>query len=182
MAERVFPDFSLDELKRRSEHFSCENAYYQLSSVDPTPVPDEHNLTTVPEDIMDRIPVMIRICLQCTNRPLRIHRNIDFIDFCAGKARLSRWGEFYGLVCVPFDNKYSPKMNAAKLEGLAILYVLVLRVKPGGLVGGGPQCSTWVWLSRPHTKRSETNLGGDTGSKPTGTSPCNRKFTLYSHC
>lgn len=38
----------------------------------------------------------------------------------------------------------------------------VLRLKPGGLLHAGPPCSSWVWLNRGTSKRSDTNPEGNT--------------------
>ena len=52
-------------------------------------------------------------------------------------------------------------MDMANPSGMAIALLLALTIVVGGLAVGGPPCSTWVFLARPHTKRSKDNLLGD---------------------
>lgn len=45
--------------------------------------------------------------------------------------------------------------------GLQLVLMMVLRVKPNGLLVLGPPCSLWVFMSQPHHKRRHDRLHGD---------------------
>ena len=90
-------------------------------------------------------------------RPLIVNRNLDLIDLFAGKARIARWATLAGLHAIAIDKLYGGHMDILTPVGLALIILLVLRIKVGGLLAAGPQCSSWVWLCRKVTKRSKEN-------------------------
>ena len=157
-----FPDYAPEVLIRQCQHFTPGTAWYQQFSAEVTPVPCKSHAVLVSQHIVDIIPVAVHELLGCHDgRPLYVMRDWSFVDFCSGIARVTRWFEFYGHRGSPFDKLYNKNMDVTTLPGLAIAIVFVLRIIAGGVCIGGPECSTWVWIARGHTKRSITNIMGD---------------------
>lgn len=94
--------------------------------------------------------------------PAVVIRNIQFLDVCAGKARISRWAMLHGLTAAAVDCDYGDHMDINSDIGLALLIILALRVVVGGLIFMGPQCSSWIWMCRSISKRSASDTTGDT--------------------
>ena len=115
----------------------------------------------VPAEIMNMIPVRVKEILQCEHTSLVVLRNIHVADFFAGKSRIARWSELLGLTTVAIDRDHSSHLDFCSDEGLATAICTLLRVREGGLCFMGPQCSSWVWLSRSVTKRSAADPDGD---------------------
>ena len=65
-------------------------------------------LYTVPSGIMDIIPVEVKRLLGCESNPLVVVRNLNLVDVCAGKARLSRWATWGGASCCGRSGICSP--------------------------------------------------------------------------
>ena len=61
-----------------------------------------------------------------------------------------------------FDRKTCPEEDFSTKLGFAKAVFYVLRVKEGGIVGGGPQCSTWIFIALSHTMRNLTIYGDTT--------------------
>ena len=115
----------------------------------------------VPAEILKMIPVSVKEILQCERTSLVVLRNIHVADFFAGKSRIARWSELLGLTTVAIDRDHSSHLDFCSDEGLATAICTLLRVREGGLCFMGPQCSSWVWLSRSVTKRSAADPDGD---------------------
>ncbi len=49
--------------------------------------------------------------------------------------------------------------------GFVCILLQILRLKPGGLLIGGPPCGTWVFINRGTSKRSKRRVLGDS-TKP----------------
>lgn len=99
--------------------------------------------------------------LHCDDRPLVVVRNFDFVDICAGKARIAKWALAAGLTGAAIDIEYGQHMDINTDEGLALAIVCVLRVVVGGLVFLACKCSSWIWMCRASTKRSHENPQGN---------------------
>lgn len=115
-------------------------------------VPDKV-LALIPEDIIDLLGGL----------PMVVIRNIDLLETFAGVARISRWGSLFGLGVAALDVNYNARLDITTREGLAIWVAMLLRVRCGGLMTSGVQCSSWVWISRSSTKRSRDNIYGNIG-------------------
>ena len=102
--------------------------------------------------MLDILPPQVRLLV-----PPVVVRNIDFLDVCAGRARPTKWAMMMGLTSAALDVESGPHMDITTDEGLALLVTCVCRVVHGGLVLIGPQCSSWVWMSRFSSKRSPEN-------------------------
>lgn len=64
-----------------------------------------------------------------------------------------------------YDLQQGRHMNFLTSLGLTLCFAFVLSVVENGFVWAGPQCSTWVWLSRGTAGRSNTNVDGDLSRK-----------------
>ena len=53
--------------------------------------------------------------------------------------------------------------HARLRAGFVTILHMVLRLKVGGLLVGGPPCGSFVWVNRATSKRSKQNVFGDTG-------------------
>ena len=146
-----FPDFTIGDLQQRSAAVTLQTA--ATFNFSPTAA---DALFQVPNSVIDVIPTMVMEHIS-QERPLIVNRNLDLVDLFAGKARIARWATLAGLHAIAFDKLYGEHMNILTPVGLALIVLLVLRIKVGGLLAAGPQCSSWVWLCRKVTKRSKTN-------------------------
>lgn len=111
----------------------------------------------VPAEIKALLPGSVAALI-----PAVVVRNIHLLDVCAGKARISRWAMLHGLTAAAVDFEYGDHMDINSDIGLALLIILALRVVLGGLIFMGPQCSSWIWMSRSISKRSASDTTGDT--------------------
>ena len=118
----------------------------------------------VPAHVQALIPEAIQKAIGCWQDVLVVVRDLEFLDVCAGKARMCKWGEMAGLNVAAIDRSHAKHMNLTTVEGLGLAVVMALRVVCGGLMFLGPQCSTWVWMSRSQTKRSQSRPLGDASS------------------
>ena len=115
----------------------------------------------VPAEIMRMIPASVKEILQCEDQSLVVLRNIHVADYFAGQARIARWSELLGLTTAAIDRDHSSHLDLCSDEGLATAICTLLRVREGGLCFMGPQCSSWIWLSRSTTRRSAADPDGD---------------------
>jgi hypothetical protein len=46
-------------------------------------------------------------------------------------------------------------------DGWTNIVRMILKLRPGGLLIGGPPCSSWVWINRATSKRSAQRVMGD---------------------
>ena len=145
------PDFTIGDLQQRSAAVTLQTA--ATFNFSPTAA---DALFQVPNSVIDVIPTMVMEQIS-QERPLIVNRNLDLVDLFAGKARIARWATLAGLHAIAFDKLYGEHMDILTSEGLALIVLLVLRIKVGGLLAAGPQRSSWVKASRSATKRSKTN-------------------------
>ena len=65
----------------------------------------------VPDHIVEAIPARIRALLGCIDKPLIVIRNLNPVDICAGKARITKWALSAGQYCVAIDKEYGDHMD-----------------------------------------------------------------------
>ena len=93
---------------------------------------------------------------------------LDFLEFFAGDAQLSKAMSRLGLLVKSFDIKYSAPTKEAQdlLDPLGFRYALVavLFAARHADLWAGIVCSSWVWMSRGTTKRKadRQHIWGDT--------------------
>ncbi len=116
----------------------------------------------IPPEIQQLIPAYFQKVLGWSSgvSPV-VLRNLDLLDICAGKARITRWAKLAGLRAIAVDREYSSAQDVNTESGFALLIVLLLRMVPGGLMFLACPCSSWVWMSRSQTKRSKVQSLGD---------------------
>ena len=146
-----FPDFTIGDLQQRSAAVTLQTA--ATFNFSPTAA---DALFQVPNSVIDVIPTMVMEHIS-QERPLIVNRNLDLVDLFAGKARIARCATLAGLHAIAFDKLYGEHMDILTPVGLALIVLLVLRIKVGGLLAAGPHGSSWVWLSRKVTKRTKKN-------------------------
>jgi|LakMenE18May11ns_1017448.scaffolds.fasta_scaffold9714080_2 hypothetical protein len=79
---------------------------------------------------------------------------IDFVEFFAGEAAISRGLRAFSHTGMSFDARYHEWHNILTPIGLLAAIGAILRVREHGVVWWAPPCSTWVWVSRHSTKRT----------------------------
>ena len=86
------------------------------------------------------IPTKIRETEPFRQVPLVTNRSLDLVDLFAGQARIAKWAAAGGLNVIAMDLEYGDHMNFLKPVGLALIILMVLRLKPRvGLLCAGPQ-------------------------------------------
>ena len=145
LAVSIFPDFTIGDLQQRSAPVTLQTA--ATINFSPTAV---DALFQMPNSVIDVIPTMVMEHIS-QERPLIVNRNLDLVDLFAGKARIARWATLAGLHAIAFDKLYGEHMDILTPVGLALIVLLVLRIKVGGLLAAGPQSSRKV------TKRTKKN-------------------------
>ena len=75
---------------------------------------------------------------------LRVLRDLNLVELCAGVARPTTWAKLAGLAAIALDRNYQPHLDLCTDEGLAIALMLVFRIRHAGLLVAGPKCSSWV--------------------------------------
>lgn len=116
----------------------------------------------VPAEVTSLIPDKLKKLMGYTvDDRCYVVKNLDLLDVCAGRARTTRWGTHVGLTCVPIDRLYCDRMDLLTDDGFALVLLLALRLRRGALATLGPQCSSWVWLSRSVTQRKPEAPAGN---------------------
>ena len=89
---------------------------------------------------------------------------VDWAEYFAGKKAVSRAMLNSGLLTLPFELLDNPVMqNIMSAMGFIYAMHIALRLKPGGGSNTAPVCSTWTWVNRYTSQRSEHRpLGSST--------------------
>ena len=159
-----FPGFTIETLQQRSAAVTLQNAATLNFSPNMADA-----LFEVPYNVIDVIPTMVMEHIS-PERPLIVNRNLDLVDLFAGKARIARWATLAGLHAIAFDKLYGEHMNILTPVGLALIILLVLRIKVGGLLAASPQRSSWLRRNKQEAKRSKEN--------PLGANPIDRSQSV----
>jgi hypothetical protein len=86
----------------------------------------------------------------------------DFVEVCAGSARMTFTARQNGLAACAYDVKYDADgQDLSTNAGWANLLCLLMSIRPGGFAWFSPQCSNFVPLCMSVTKRSLKNIYGD---------------------
>jgi hypothetical protein len=92
-------------------------------------------------------------------------RDLDLAELWSGVEALARYGEVLGLQTACHDQLKdlgNSRYDITTLEGFSAALKLVMRIRVGGLLGMGPDCSSFVFASSPHAQRKATNWAGNT--------------------
>ena len=91
-----------------------------------------------------------------------IPRVFDYVHFFCGQRSLDRQLRAANLFGIGFDKVVHPLMDFNSRQGAILAIIAVLAVKAGGVLGGGPECKSWLcFLTRSITKRNSHNIEGD---------------------
>ena len=72
-------------------------------------------------------------------------RMVIMSSFTRRNAEAMQKASFIG---VPVDVRRGAGMDLNSPAGMALAVLLLLSIVQGGLIGGGPPCSSFVWISR----------------------------------
>ena len=92
-------------------------------------------------------------------------RDLDLVELWSGVEALARQAATIGLQAECHDQLKRPgdsSYDITTLEGFSAALKLVMRIRAGGLLGMGPDCSSFVFVSSPHAQRKSTNWSGNT--------------------
>ena len=84
-----------------------------------------------------------------------VPRDLDCIEYFAGRARIHEAFVAGGFHAASFEVLWTSTMNFNNIYGFINAVMLTLRLRPRALQWFATVCSTWVWVSRGTTWRSE---------------------------
>ena len=90
----------------------------------------------------------------------RVPRHSSFVEVFSGAAGTAKALSAMGYTVYTFDRSDFCWQNMCCLTGCLYCLWLIASVRPGGVVHYAPQCSTWIGLSRYHTRRSRMDPAG----------------------
>ena len=107
--------------------------------------------------------VLYRILHDLTGmRDLVQHQDLDFVEFFSGQGHLHRSVRSLGLKATGYDLKQDAVLqNIMTVQGFITAVQWCRRVRAGGHCHFGTVCSSWVWMCRATTRRSESCPLGD---------------------
>ena len=91
----------------------------------------------------------------------QIECDLDCVELFCGKKAITLAQQRAGLKALGFDKVHSESEDFCSPTGFENALNLMLRLHAGGFLWAAPECKTWIWLSRPQTKRSKANVHGD---------------------
>jgi hypothetical protein len=95
---------------------------------------------------------------------LHVVPNLTYVEAFAGDRSVS-WGmDLLGYEGRSFDTRIDPSHNFLSPIGFLLICMSIMAVHRGGVLWGAPPCSTWVWMSRHSTGRSEATILGNPAS------------------
>ena len=92
---------------------------------------------------------------------LQMPRVKHFAEFFCGTGGLVAEVDRRGLRCSWFDLVVDDRHNLLTPKGFAMAIEMAMAIVPNGMAWFGVPCSTFVWISRGHTKRSRATPLGD---------------------
>ena len=107
---------------------------------------------------------------------------LGLAEFFAGQCAVTNGFLYYGIAAEAYEYKFDNVCNdIMSRAGFAYALGMVLRLEPGAAVWFGIVCSTWVWMCRGSTGRSEINvLGTDMGDVRKANQMVSRVCLLYT--
>ena len=86
----------------------------------------------------------------------RMDRDLDVAEMFAGVAKVARGIVAAGFAAEPYDIEMKPsEINFMSDVGFLCAMISIARVAGGGVIHWATVCSTWVWLCRCTTQRSD---------------------------
>ena len=93
-------------------------------------------------------------------------RGIDFLHLFSGEDNPGKAMQKRGYTTKNFDIRNDKSQNFVQLPGLLYAGILEAGIVPGGALLAGPDCSSWVWMSRGSSWRSRAcNVWGRDDTK-----------------
>ena len=103
-----------------------------------------------------------RLVFLALTSKLNLARDIDHVEYFAGCMSVTQGVASLGRSCVGYEiNRDKVFMNILGGLGFLNALLLLLRVRPGGGAFSAPVCSTWVYVNRGTSKRSQARPHGD---------------------
>eukprot|EP00929_Paragymnodinium_shiwhaense_P064769 TRINITY_DN32491_c0_g1_i1.p1 TRINITY_DN32491_c0_g1~~TRINITY_DN32491_c0_g1_i1.p1 ORF type:complete len:320 (-),score=45.77 TRINITY_DN32491_c0_g1_i1:105-1064(-) len=110
-------------------------------------------------DAADLVSDILRLAFQASSLA---DRSLDFLEVFSGSGGITKCVTKSRLTARAFDRQTRDwSEDICTPAGLLWLYMSVLELKDGALMWLSPQCSTWLLLTRGHTRRNKSNWGGD---------------------
>ena len=93
-----------------------------------------------------------------------VTRDLDSLEFMAGQGEITKAADRLGLASIGYDKTYSSTAinDINSKMGFARAMSLTLRVRRHGSIWRAPVCSSWVWISRSGSDRTQQHAGGNT--------------------
>lgn len=115
------------------------------------------DLPAMPQPLM---PLLL-LLLQFLENNEQHDRDLDCLELFCGQKAITLAQQKCGLKALGFDKVHSAREDFCTPAGFDAALKLMMRLRAGGCLWAAPECKTWIWLSRPQTKRSKHNVGGD---------------------
>jgi hypothetical protein len=101
--------------------------------------------------------IMWNLCHAIVSK-IGLQREVNAVEFFAGQKAVTLAFQARGWAAVPFELLDDPAVyDFMSDKGFLLAITFVLSLKHGGFLLGAPVCSTWVWMSRFSTGRSEAS-------------------------
>jgi len=111
------------------------------------------------ETQMDMLKAAFVIIDECFDTAPRFR---DCIDVCSGHGEFSFWCRSFGLIAHEFDcGTRHPSESLTSFHGVIWVGLLLLSIRPGGVMAAGPKCSTWLRFMSASTFGRCESIHGD---------------------
>lgn len=88
-------------------------------------------------------------------------RDLAAVDAFCGQAEITKAFRRKEANVDNFDLEQGDLGNILLPRGFLAILTKVLKLKPKGLLAGGPPCGSWIWINRSTSKRSRNRIFGD---------------------
>jgi hypothetical protein len=113
----------------------------------------------------------------------KVPRKLDVVELESGVEAVTRAAREKGHRAEAFDKERHPVNEDLLLKGgFHRALELVMRLRPGGLLGQAPDCSTWTGLNMNNTGRRADNREGDVQYKPVVQANFMGEITFFLMC
>ena len=101
-------------------------------------------------------PLLLNLLYFLHHQPVSDAKDVEFIEFFAGVGVICKSIKDKGMHALGYDIAYEPVLqDCLKPEGFLTMVQWVRRLHPRGACHLATVCSTWVWMCRSSTGRSE---------------------------
>jgi hypothetical protein len=100
--------------------------------------------------------LLVQMALYMADRVGQRGRTLDLVEMFSGEGMLSKSFQEAGCTVASYEIDKDPVMCDLTTDiGMLHAVGLVLRLKVGGLLWGGVPCSSWVWVNRATSRRTQ---------------------------